>query len=110
VDATETDLWGQVSNTATVMVSDTAPVIQSFAVIHDFGNTWIFQGSVVAGYAEGLVVTFGGNSAIAGQTAMVRADGTFSVRLTLPPGAHFTASAVTTDWWGLDSDPVYYAM
>lgn len=108
VDATETDLWGQVSNTATVMVSDTAPVIQNFAVFHGIGNTWIFRGSVVAGYAEGLVITFGGHTAIAGRTATVRADGTFCVTLTLPPGAHFTASAITTDWWGLDSDPVYY--
>jgi hypothetical protein len=108
VDATESDLWGQVSSKATVMVSDTAPVIQNFAVIHGTGNTWIFQGSVVAGHAEGLVVTFGGHSALAGQTATVRADGTFSVALTLPPGAYFTASAITTDWWGLTSDPVYY--
>jgi hypothetical protein len=108
VDATETDVWGQASNTATVMVSDTAPVIQNFAVIHGIGDTWIFQGSVVAGHAEGLVVTFGGDPAIAGRTATVRADGNFSVTLTLPPGAYFTASAITTDWWGLDSNPVYY--
>jgi len=108
VDATATDAWGQVSNIATVMVSDTAPVIQNFAVIRGAGNTWTFQGSVVAGYAEGLVVTFGGHSSIAEQTATVGADGTFSVTLTLPPGAYFCASAITTDWWGLDSDPVYY--
>ena len=107
-DATATDAWGQVSNIATVMVSDTAPVIQNFAVIRGAGNTWTFQGSVVAGYAEGLVVTFGGHSSIAEQTATVGADGTFSVTLTLPPGAYFYASAITTDWWGLDSDPVYY--
>jgi hypothetical protein len=108
VDATETDLWGQASNTATVMVSDTAPVIQNFQVIHGIGNTWIFQGNVVAGHAEGMVVTFAGLPEIAGQTATVQADGTFSVALTLPDGVQFTASAVTTDWWGLNSDPVYY--
>jgi hypothetical protein len=108
VDATATDAWGQASNIATVMVSDTAPVIQNFAVIRGAGNTWTFQGSVVTGYAEGLVVTFGGHSSIAEQTAIVGADGTFSVTLTLPPGAYFCASAITTDWWGLDSDPVYY--
>jgi hypothetical protein len=104
VDATETDPWGQASNTAMVTVSDTAPVIQNFVAIHGIGNTWIFQGNVVAGYAEGLTIRFGGLTALAGRTTTVRADGTFSFTCTLPAGTHGTATAITTDWWGLDSD------
>jgi hypothetical protein len=108
VDATETDLWGQASNTATVMVSSTAPVIQDFAAVNSIGNMWIFTGRVVDNHPEGLVIRFGGIAGLVGRTVTVRADGTFSLTCMLPAGTHGTASAITTGWWGQDSDPVYY--
>jgi hypothetical protein len=110
VDATETDLWGQASNTATVMVSSSAPVIQDFAAVNSIGNIWTFTGRVVDNHPEGLTIRFGNIPALVGQTVTVRADGTFSFTCTLPAGTYGTASAITTGWWGLDSDPVYYAV
>ena len=108
VDATETDLWGQASNTAIVMVSSTAPVIQDFAAVNSIGNIWTFTGRVVDNHPEGLTIRFGGIAGLVGQTVTVRADGTFCFTCMLPAGTHGTASAITTGWWGLDSDPVYY--
>jgi hypothetical protein len=105
IDATTTDLWGQTSNTAEVMVAPAAPVIDSFVAIYEGNNLWHFSGHVNAANPEGMTITFGGvNGVLAGQTTTVSADGTFAVAFFLPEGTYGIASAVTTDGFGQTSD------
>jgi hypothetical protein len=108
--ATETDLWSQVSNTAKVTATDNHPVIADFAAINVSDNVWTFQGSVSDENAEGLVVRFGGLMSLSGQTATVQADGTFSYTCTLTGMDTGTATAITTDWWGQDSNQAWISV
>jgi hypothetical protein len=111
ISVSETDLWGQVSNTASVNTTDDAPRIEDFAVTCTNGNVFTFTGRVIDQYAEGLLIRFGGLVSLQNLTATVEEDGTFAMTceiLALDLGG--TASAVTTDWWGLDSNTVLVAV
>ena len=108
VNATETDLWGLTSNTASVTVANNAPVIQGFQAVNSIGNIWTFSGQVVGDNPEGLTIRFGGLNSLTGTTTTVQADGTFSFTVTLAAGECGTATAITTGWWGADSNQAYY--
>jgi hypothetical protein len=103
IQASTTDLWGQLSNTAQVIVSSPPPVVINFTATPVGGNTWTFSGSVSDPSAAGLTVQLGGVSGLSG-TATVLADGTFSVTVQLPEGVDGYATAQTTDWWGQQSN------
>jgi large repetitive protein len=104
IQATTVDLWSQASNTAQVAVTNTAPVISGFTAVQGVNGYWTFSGTVTDEHPEGLVVRFGGLNSLTGQKATVQADGTFSITVQLAAGETGTASAQTTDWWGLDSN------
>ncbi len=107
ITATTVDPWWQSSNTATVTVSSNAPVIEDFGAIHGFGNIWIFRGRVVDESPAGLTIRFGGLSSLSGRTVTVDDDGTFSFARTLDPMMDGrTASAIVTDWFGIQSELV----
>lgn len=71
-------------------------------------NLWVFSGTVTDEHAAGLTVRFGGLPTIDGRTTTVAANGTFSFTAELAPGEEGTATAKTTDWWGLNSNLAEY--
>lgn len=104
IQASTSDLWGQASNAPQVSVASSAPAIASFAAVHGVGTFWTFQGRVTDECAVGLTVTFGGLPSLANRTATVGANGWFYLTIALQEGEEGTATAETTDWWGLDSN------
>jgi hypothetical protein len=104
VQATTTDLWGQTSSPAQANVTSMAPQIINFTASASVGNLWVFRGQVIDESAPGLTVTFGGLAQLAGQTTTVASDGSFTFSVFLPAGTYGEATALTTDWWGLQSN------
>lgn len=103
VSATATSSSGQTSNVAQVDVKSTAPTIVSFTAVEGLNNLWTFSGRVTDESPAGLIVTLGGVQGLS-VTATVGADGWFSVTVQLAENITGTATAKTTDWWGLDSN------
>src|SRR5262249_18557555 len=99
VYAQAVDNNGTGTNVATVTVSCAAPVIQDFEWEEMPDHYFLFVGKVVAPYAEGLVVQFGGLPSLEHRTAIVEADGWFSLIVQLQPGEEGTVAAQTIDWW-----------
>jgi hypothetical protein len=106
VQATTKDVWGQTSNTAQVSVASNKPVITNFAAIEGSGRIWTFQGQVTDENAKGLTVNLGGLPSLQNTTATVDSSGWFVLTVQLQPNENGTATAQTTDWWGLTSDQV----
>ncbi|HEV3238132.1 MAG TPA: hypothetical protein VGZ25_14175 [Gemmataceae bacterium] len=104
VTATTTDSWGQVSNTAKVTATNTAPVISNLWATAGNYDTWTITGKVTDEHAAGLTVTFWGLPAVAGKTAIVQADGTFTLSVVIPSNQSGYIYAQTTDWWGAASN------
>jgi hypothetical protein len=103
VSATTVDLWGQISNTATVAVTADSPTITEFDCSQG-PNGWTFYGRISGAYPAGVTITFGGLSGLANQRVTVQADGSFSLTVPLGNGDYGTATAVATNVWGLQSD------
>lgn len=105
VTASVTDAWGQTSYATPFTLTSDVPVIENFTAIHGAGNVWTFQGRVVDESAAGLTVYFGGLGSLMGQSVTVDTDGTFTFTRTLDPMMDLghTATAIVTDWWGLES-------
>jgi hypothetical protein len=104
VQATAQNPWAQVSSPAQVTLTSAPPSITNFQAIRGALNVWTFQGRVTDASAPGLVVRFGGLPSLAGQTTTVGSDGWFYFTVRLQDGEQGTASAQTTNWWGLDSN------
>jgi large repetitive protein len=104
VQATVTDGWGQISNAISVTVSSAPPSILNFRADLISGTTWVFTGSVSDESAPGLTVHFGGLPSLEGKSITVGDDGTFSFTVALAPGEEGMATALCTDWFGLQSD------
>ncbi len=94
-----------VDTTITVHVSD-APFISNFYCIQEFGNWWTFTGTVTDDDddVEGYVVTFGGVLVGYNLTAVVGADGVFSITVELIGLQEGTATAQTCDPHGVLSN------
>jgi hypothetical protein len=71
----------------------------TMTITHGPNGAVIFSGTVSAAAPAGLVVTLSGGPGVSG-SAIVLADGTWSITLTLPPGATGTATATVTDVGG----------
>jgi hypothetical protein len=95
------------SNTAGAALSASTPTIQNFGYTKGFLNYYTFAGQVTGDVTGGMVITFGGISALNGRTATVDANGNFSITVQVTDQGPWTASAYATDWWGLDSQVVY---
>lgn len=104
VTATTIDVWGQISNTATVTASNTAPVVSNLSASAGNYDVWTITGTVTDEHAAGLTVTFGGLPALAGRTAVVQADGTFTLSVVIPANQSGYITAQTHDWWGVASN------
>jgi hypothetical protein len=83
-----------------LMLGNAAPTITVRAV-HGANDTVTFSGTVGDEVPAGLVVTLAGGPGVAGTSAIVLADGTWSVPVTLASGATGTVTATVTDWYGL---------
>jgi hypothetical protein len=103
IQATVTDVWGQVSDPASVTVTQGAPVIDGFRANRNAGTTWTFSGTVTDLTPAGNTVTFSGLPSLQGKTATTKDDGTFSLVVTLQQGESGTAAAIRTDWFDLTS-------
>jgi hypothetical protein len=94
---------------AQVTLSRNPPVITQFMAEQESLQLWTFTGTVSddSGTA-GLVVTFSASKvpSLNGQTAVVNADGTFTLSVLLGTGEGGYVRAQTIDWWGLTSNVV----
>jgi hypothetical protein len=97
IDAVTTDDWGQVSGVAEVAASSMPPILTSFTAIQTAGNSWLFEGTVVAANYAGLTVNFGGLPSLVGQSVSVAADGTFFLVAQLQAGERGSATAQAID-------------
>ena len=115
----ESPLWGettkQVGGTATMNGQNgyggengyggygfIPPEISQFTNTESTPGLYIFTGRVTDDESvHGLIVHFGG--VLEGQTAWVRADGTFELIIQLDPNLVGIATAVVTDWDGIQS-------
>ena len=95
------------SNTATSTLTATTPTIQNLGYTKGFLNYYTFAGDVTGDVTAGMVIVFGGISALSGRTATVDANGHFSITVQVTDQGPWTASAYAVDWWGLDSQTVY---
>jgi len=81
------------------VLTNAAPTV-SVSAIQRPNNAWTFKGSVGDEAPAGLIVRLSGAGLI-GITAVVQSDGSFSVTVTLAPGASGTVFATVTDWYEL---------
>lgn len=107
VDATVTDIWGQVSPMASTSFSVMPPVIQGFGAIQLENGEWEFEGTVQGPNAAGDSVQITG---MATASATPDASGQFSVIVYMGSNPSGTATAVATDIWGQTSQPVTYTI
>jgi virginiamycin B lyase len=104
LQASTTDGQGLVSNPATITLTSNPPQISDFTGGSDVARVWTFEGKVNDESPAGLIIHFGGIPSLENKTTTVQADGTFEFTVTLAPGERGTATATTTDWWGLNSN------
>ncbi len=96
------------TGSASTTITDRAPSITNFTASQSGGGYWIFQGQVTDDQTvAGLVVTLGGLPSLQGVTATVNSNGWFSVTVRLKTGESGTATAQTTDCWGLASNTAW---
>jgi hypothetical protein len=108
--ATAVDADGVGSAVAAVTVSNSAPSITNFSGSEGPGHVWTFTGRVVDEAAAGLSVVFtSGMPSLTQASCTVQGDGTFSYSVVLAdPNDHGTVQAKVTDWWGTESQPVFW--
>lgn len=110
VHARARDSTGDQSAVVDASVVSAAPTISNFTATQGANNCWIFQGHVDDESAAGMTVTLGGLPSLQGRMAQVQADGTFTCVVQLAQGEAGTATARTTDWWGLTSNLAEYTI
>jgi hypothetical protein len=103
IQAVVTDLWGLVSNAATVQFNPPAPVITDFSATKNTGNVWTFSGTVDSPEPAGCIVLLGGLSSLSNKCVSVATDGTFAIEIQLAVGESGTATAVASGF-GPNSD------
>lgn len=108
VQAVAVDQWGWSSPAATVTLTNAAPTITNFEILYQSGIGWFAEGTVSDEYAQGLTVIIKDPNLNVIGTPVADADGDFSVRVNLAPGMYGSATAQTTDWWGLTSNQAWY--
>jgi hypothetical protein len=98
---------GLYSDKVETFVVSSAPTVVEFVAIEQVDRFWTFTGRVKDESPQGLVVYFDGLKSLIGRSAVVQADGSFSLTVQLREGEGGMASAYTVDWWGLKSDEVF---
>jgi len=89
----------QSSQPVNLNLTNAAPTITCQAGAR--GSTLIVSGQVTDEVPAGLVVTLSGSRAVNGKSAIVLADGSWSVTVTIMSGVHGNVTAKVTDWYGL---------
>lgn len=104
---TVSDANGNVSNIAMVSIDviNNPPQLLTFTVAESSAHVWHFEGQVSDEDPASCTVTFGG--LLAGETAEVNADGSFSFSKILPDGVNGTVSAQAEDELGEVSNTLY---
>jgi hypothetical protein len=94
------------SNIARAILYDNAPMISSFFGVEGADDVWTFTGTVNYRDPLGLTIDFGGIRSLNGQTTTVDSTGHFSFTIQLDGTSwdNGTVTAMTTDWWGLQSN------
>jgi hypothetical protein len=89
----------QSSQPVTINLTNAAPTTTCQAGAR--GTSLVITGHVTDEVPAGLVVTLSGSRAVNGRTAIVLADGSWSLTVTVLSGVHGTVTATVTDWYGL---------
>jgi hypothetical protein len=84
------------------------PVVQDFHAVHGLNNQWTLQGEVISETTANLQVTFTGPRPIQGATAQTDDSGGFASSFAVSRRPGFSVTAVATDCWGQQSDPVLW--
>jgi hypothetical protein len=94
----------------TVTAVNDAPIISGFGGTEEPGDYWTFSGTVtdVDDDVEGMIVVLGGVLESYHVTALVQADGTFSLTHEFPGLQTGEATAVTEDWSHAQSNIAAY--
>jgi len=110
IQATAINANGVGSAVAAVTVNNTAPSITNFSGSEGPGHVWTFTGRVVDEAPAGLTVVFtSGMPSLHQASCTVQADGSFSFSVVLSdPNDRGTVQATVTDWWGAQSQPVFW--
>ena len=101
VQASTTDGMGLVSNTATVTIAVTPPVIMNFSYVNQLGIGG-FSGTVIAPDAAGMTVTLQGPPTpfVNGVNVTADANGNFQFIVPIDPSEFGRVTATCTDCWG----------
>lgn len=92
---------GQSSSQPSNLNLGNGPPTTTHSAVHGENGAITFSGQVMDEAPGGLVVTITGGPGLAGTSAIVLANGSWSVTVTLPLGSTGTATATVTDWYGL---------
>ena len=90
----------QSSQPVNVNLANAAPTTTCTAVPAK-GGLLTVSGRVTDEVPAGLVITLSGSRAVNGRTAIVLADGTWSLTVNIVVGSHANVTAKVTDWYGL---------
>ncbi|MGE3808886.1 MAG: SMP-30/gluconolactonase/LRE family protein [Gemmataceae bacterium] len=98
------DIEGLLSAPVDDQVTSNAPQIINFSATEHAERVWSFHGKIIDESPGGLSVSFSGLPSLQGQSTLADAAGNFNLIVRLQPGEGGTVAAVTTDWWGLQSN------
>ena len=96
ISVSETDLWGQTSNSADVDVANAPPFIRDFSAVRNAANLCTFTGRVIGNDVEGLLILLGGIPSLQDETVTVGSNGWFTFVKQLAEGETGTATAQAT--------------
>lgn len=103
ITASAVDCWG-LTGSASATLTNAAPSIVNFQAVSVINNTWTIEGRVIDEFASGLIVHLTSTiAALNGVDMTVDSSGWFSYTVQLQPGDTGDLSAITTDWWGVQS-------
>ena len=88
------------SQPVSLNLGNKAPTTTCKAIVGP-GNLLTISGRVTDEAPGGLTVILSGSRAVSGLSAIVLANGDWSVSTTIPSGSHGSVTATVTDWFGL---------
>lgn len=102
ITASAADCWGLTGSTNAIL-TNSAPAIVNFQAVGT-NNYWTISGQVTDEFVTGLIVHLTSSiAALDGVDVTVSSDGWFRYTVQLQAGDSGELSAITTDWWGVQS-------
>ncbi|MCL6505079.1 MAG: hypothetical protein K6T86_20575 [Pirellulales bacterium] len=105
ITVTVLDPWA-LEDVTTVTITSNAPSITNLTVTHESLDYYLIQGTVNDEFAPGLTVFFGG--VLQGESITVNSQGIFQITVYAPDGGE--ANAYVYDWWGIQSELVWFTI